>query len=239
MAVLTCFGRRATRLTPSDVARLIETSPASARRSLLTLEELGYLESDGKRFQLASKTLLVAHAYLSSKPLPSLAQPLLDTLSERTKESASIAEWLGSDVIIVGRSTARRCLSTGLGVGSRLPGYCSSLGRSLLAGLPPVQARRRIRAMDRVALTDRTVVDADLLEAMVARCRQLGYSSSDGEIEAAVRSMSVPIRAAGGETIAAMSISVRADRMTLVEFEQAFLPLLKRCRDQLEARLNG
>jgi IclR family pca regulon transcriptional regulator len=83
------------------------------------------------------------------------------------------------------------------------------------------------------------VVDVDAIDAMVARCRQSGHSSSDGEIEAAVRSMSVPIRAAGGETIAAMSISVRADRMTLVEFERTFLPLLKKCRDQLEARLNG
>lgn len=239
MAVLTCFGRRTARLTPSDVARLIDTSPASARRSLVTLEALGYLESDGKRFHLASKALLIAHAYLSSKPLPSMAQPLLDTLSERTKESASIGEWLGNDIIIVGRSTARRCLSTGLGVGSRLPGYCSALGRALLAGLPPAQAQRRIRMMDRVALTERTVVEVRLLDEMVARCRDLGHSLSDGEIETAVRSMAVPVRAPSGEPMAAMSISVRADRMTLSDFEAAFLPLLKRCRDQLESRLNG
>lgn len=238
LAVLTCFGRQATRLTPSDVARLIGTSPASARRSLVTLLALGYLESDGKRFQLASKVLLIAHAYLSSRRLPAMAQPLLDTLSERTRESASIGQWLGDDVIIVGRSTARRCLSTGLGVGSRLPGYCSALGRALLSGLPAAQAERRIRAMDRQKLTERTGGSLAVLAGMVDRCRQSGYSVSDGEIEAAVRSMAVPIRDEDGAVVAAMSISVRADRMPMHEFERAFAPLLKKSRDDLESRLN-
>lgn len=237
MAVLTCFGRQSARLTPSEVARLVGTSPASARRSLVTLQALGYLESDGKRFQPAPKVLLVAHAFLSSRPLPSIAQPLLDTLSERTKESASIGQWLGNDVIIVGRSTAKRCLSTGLGVGSRLPGYCSALGRALLGGLPPAESRRRLRLMDRQPLTGRTVVGMEALDAQLARCRELGYASSDGEIEAAVRSIAVPFRDSAGRTVAAMSLSVRADRMTLAEFEGAMVPLLKKCRDQLEARL--
>lgn len=122
---------------------------------------------------------------------------------------------------------------------SRLPGYCSALGRALLAGLAPAQAQRRIRMMDRVALTERTVVDVKVLDEMVTRCRDLGHSLSDGEIETAVRSMAVPIRTSSGEPMAAMSISVRADRMTFADFEAAFLPRLKRCRDQLASRLNS
>src|SRR5215469_18823154 len=88
LAVLTCFGRQYSRLTLSDVARLTEVSPASARRSLLTLQTLGYLDSDGKHFWMLPRALLVAHAFLASRPTPSLAQPLLDALSERTRESA-------------------------------------------------------------------------------------------------------------------------------------------------------
>ena len=113
--VLTCFGRQHSRLTLSEVARLTGMSPASARRSLLTLHQLGYLDSDGKRFWVQPRALLVAHAYLSSRPMPSLAQPLLDALSERTRESASLGQLQGDDAIIVARSTARRSLSTGLG----------------------------------------------------------------------------------------------------------------------------
>jgi IclR family pca regulon transcriptional regulator len=154
--VLTCFGRDAAKLTLSEVARLTGRAPASARRSLHTLLALGYLESDGKRFWVAPRALLVAHAYLSSRPTPQLAQPLLDALSERTRESASLGKLLDDDVIIIARSTARRSLSTGLGIGSRLPAYCSAIGRVLLAGLPPAEAARRGRALERGARTPRT-----------------------------------------------------------------------------------
>jgi IclR family pca regulon transcriptional regulator len=167
----------------SEVARLTQSSPASARRSLLTLQALGYLESDGKRFWMLPKALLVAHAYLASRPTPSLAQPLLDALSERTRESASLAMLLGDDAIIIARSTARRSLSTGLGIGSRLPAYCAALGRVLLAGLPPAEAARRVRAMPRPSLTARTVTDAGEVLALIDRCREEGYASNDGELE--------------------------------------------------------
>lgn len=239
MDVLTCFNRKSSRLTLSEVARCIDVSRASARRSLLTLHALEFLQSDGKYFWPSPKVLLVAHAYLTSMRLPSLAQPFLDALSERTKESSSIGQWLGDDAILVCRSTARRCLSTGMGVGSRLPGFCSSLGRSLLAGLPPAEAATRIRSMKRSAFTERTIVHDDEIIRIVDMCRARGYSSNDGEIELGVRSLAVPLRERSGQTVAAISISIRAERMTFLEFEESCLPLLRRTRDQLESHLNA
>jgi len=235
--VLTCFGRQHSRLTVSEVARLTSSSPASARRSLLTLHALGYLDSDGKRFWMLPKVLLVAHAYLASRPTPSLAQPLLDALSERTRESASLGKLLGDDAIIIARSTARRSLSTGLGIGSRLPAYCSALGRVLLASLPPAEAERRVRAMPRHALTARTVFEADEVLALIERCREEGYAGNDGELELGVRSMAVPVYDRSGATVAAMSIAVRAERMSFVEFRDAFLPALRKARSTLAGRL--
>ncbi len=141
LAVLTCFGRQHSRLNVSEVARLTRSTPASARRSLLTLRALGYLDSDGKRFWLLPKALLVAHAYLASRPEPSVAQPLLDALSERTRESASLALLQDDDAIIIARSTARRSLSTGLGIGSRLPAYCAALGPRLIHILVGIRGR--------------------------------------------------------------------------------------------------
>lgn len=235
--VLTCFGRQHSRLTLSEVARLTGMSPASARRSLLTLHQLGYLDSDGKRFWVQPRALLVAHAYLSSRPMPSLAQPLLDALSERTRESASLGQLQGDDAIIVARSTARRSLSTGLGIGSRLPAYCSALGRVLLAGLPPPAVLARVRGMRRVALTPQTVHSVSRVVELVERCREQGYSTNDGELELGVRSMAVPVRDRSGQVTAAMSIAVRVERMGLSEFRDAFLPMLKRARDTLEGRL--
>lgn len=237
LEVLTCFGREAGKLTLSEVARLTGSSPASARRSLHTLLALGYLESDGKRFWMAPRSLLVAHAYLSSRPTPQLAQPLLDALSERTRESASLGKLLEDDVIIIARSTARRSLSTGLGIGSRLPAYCSALGRVLLASLPPEEAARRVRAMHRVALTPRTVHGADDVLALVRQCREQGWSGNDGELEIGVRSMAAPVVDRDGRTVAGLSISVRAERMTFGEFRAAFLPTLLKARDSLAQRL--
>lgn len=235
--VLTCFGRQHNRLTLSEVARLTGVSPASARRSLLTLQQLGYLDGDGKRFWVQPRALLVAHAYLSSRPMPSLAQPLLDALSERTRESASLGQLLDDDAIIVARSTARRSLSTGLGIGSRLPAYCSALGRVLLAGMPAQDALARIRGMRRVALTPQTIHGVAQVEALVNRCREDGFSTNDGELEIGVRSMAVPVRDREGRVVAAISIAVRVERMGMGEFREAFLPMLNRARDTLELRL--
>lgn len=235
--VLTCFGRQHNRLTLSEVARLTSMSPASARRSLLTLYQLGYLDSDGKRFWVQPRALLVAHAYLSSRPMPSLAQPLLDALSERTRESASLGQLLDDDAIIVARSTARRSLSTGLGIGSRLPAYCSALGRVLLAGMPAQDALARIRDMRRVALTPQTIHSVAQVVELVDRCREDGFSTNDGELEIGVRSMAVPVRDRRGLVVAAISIAVRVERMGMGEFRDAFLPMLNRARDTLEVRL--
>lgn len=235
--VLTCFGRQHSRLTLSEVARLTGMSPASARRSLLTLHQLGYLDGDGKRFWVQPRALLVAHAYLSSRPMPSLAQPLLDALSERTRESASLGQLQDDDAIIVARSTARRSLSTGLGIGSRLPAYCSALGRVLLAGMPAQEALARVRGMRRVALTPQTIHSVAQVVELVDRCRQDGFSTNDGELEIGVRSMAVPVRDRTGQVVAAISIAVRVERMGMGEFRDAFLPMLNRARDTLESRL--
>lgn len=204
---------------------------------MLTLYQLGYLDSDGKRFWVQPRALLVAHAYLSSRPMPSLAQPLLDALSERTRESASLGQLLDDDAIIVARSTARRSLSTGLGIGSRLPAYCSALGRVLLAGMPAQDALARIRDMRRVALTPQTIHSVAQVVELVDRCREDGFSTNDGELEIGVRSMAVPVRDRRGLVVAAISIAVRVERMGMGEFRDAFLPMLNRARDTLEVRL--
>ncbi len=237
LETLTCFGRRQTRLTLSEVALLTGSSPASARRSLLTLQTLGYLDSDGKHFWMLPRALLVAHAYLASRPLPALAQPLLDALSEGTRESASLGTLLDDDAIIIARSTARRSLSTGLGIGSRLPVYCSAMGRVLLASMAPQEAEHRVRHMDRPRLTPLTETDPVKVMDLISQCRADGYSTNDGELEVGVRSMAVPVHDRLGQFVGAMSIAVRAERMTMAEFRDAFLPTLQRARVTLADRL--
>jgi IclR family pca regulon transcriptional regulator len=237
LEVLCAFSRKHNRLTVSEMALLTGTSPASARRSLLTLQSLGFLQGDGKYFWMAPKSLLVAHAYLSSRPTPSLAQPLLDALSERSRQSASIAQLLDTDAIIIARSTARRSLSTGLGIGSRLPAYCSAVGRVLLASLPPDEVQRRLRASRLEKLTPHTIVKLPELTARIDGVRKLGYSNNDEELEVGVRSLAVPVFNREGATVAALSISVRAERIASDDFRELVLPLLRRAQTQLAKTL--
>jgi IclR family transcriptional regulator, pca regulon regulatory protein len=235
--VLTCFGRKHGRLTLSEVARLTGASPASARRALHTLASLGFLDTDGKRFWMTSRSLLIAHAFLASQPMVSLAQPLLDRLAERTRESASLAHLLDDDAIIVARATARRTLSTGLGIGSRLPAHASALGRMLLAGLEPDAVSSRVRAMSLVALTPATPVSAAQVVAIVDRCRTSGHAECDNELEVGVRSLAVALHHPSGSTVAAMSIAVRAERMSMQVFRSELLPELIHARDRLARML--
>ncbi|MDB5817661.1 MAG: transcriptional regulator, IclR family [Rhizobacter sp.] len=235
--VLTCFDRAHPKLTVSEAARRTGVSPASARRSLLTLQGLGYLAHDGKRFWLLPRVLLVANAYLASRPTPNLVQPLLDSLSERTRESASIAQLMDDQSIIIARSTARRSLTVGLRIGSTLPAHCSATGRVLLAALPPEEAALRVHRMTLSSLTPRTLTTPQAVLEQIAICRRDGHSVCDGELELEVRSMAVPVANRSGIVIGALSIAVRADRMDVDELRRTFLPALRRAQARLKDQL--
>jgi len=210
LRLLEAFDAAHARMTVSEAARAVDLSPASARRCLLTLCELGYLRSDGKHYWMDHGALRVSYAYAASTRLPRLFQPALDALSERSRDSASLAVLHGDRVLIAARSTARRTLRVGLSVGSQLP------VRSLLAG----------RALER--FTSRTVAGVRELLKELAASRERGYTACDEEIELGVRSIAVPVFDREGGVAAAMTISTRAERMTVAEMARAYLPALLR-----------
>lgn len=233
LQVLLCFDRKHARLNLSDVARLTGYTPAAARRFLMTLKELDYLHSDGKWFWVAPRTLLLARPYLTSRAAPQVAQPILDKLADRTRQSASLGVLLDNEVLIIARSTGRRTLSTGLGIGSRLPVFCSALGRAMLSRLSVEEARDRLAAAPMGQWTPKTVDNlASALES-VERCRRLGWGECDEELELGVRSIAIPISNASDRTIAALSLSVRAERMTMDAFRVAHLAAIEEARDEL------
>lgn len=226
LRLVEAFDSAHTRMTVTEAARSVAISLASARRCLLTLCRLGYMQTDGKYYWLGHGALRIAYAYAASTRLPRLLQPALDALSERSRESASLAVLHDNAAVIAARSTARRTMRVGLGVGSRLPLYCSSAGRALLAALPREQAQTLMCSMPLVQLTPRTVTEVGKLHKLLQACRQQGYSACDEEIELGVRSIAVPILNQAGATIAAMTISTRAERMTLGEMVAEYLPAL-------------
>lgn len=227
LAVMEAFAQSRAPMTLSEAARITGHSKPSVRRSLHTLCRLGFAVQAGRTFSLAPRALRLAHAYVASDPLTRLAQPVLESASERLRESTSLAVLDYQDSVIVARATHRRSLSAGLSVGARLPVYCSATGRVLLAGRPRDEAEFLLSRMSRPALTPRTVTRLRDVLREVQAARQHGYSVADEELEAGLLSIAVPVRAGGGAVVAALSVAVSSGRLSREQLEQRMLPTLQ------------
>ncbi|MCK9512170.1 MAG: helix-turn-helix domain-containing protein [Pigmentiphaga sp.] len=237
LRILEVFDSRHTRVTVAEAARQVGLSRASARRCLLTLAALGYVETDGKRYWLGHGALRLAYAYVSSTRLPRLIQPVLDALCERNRDSASLAVLFDAAAVIAARATARRTMRIGLVVGSRLPLHCSAAGRVLLAGLPEAQAAALLLKQELRPFTANTVTELSSLATLLVECRANGYALCNEEIELGVRSIGVPLFDAAGTVLAALTISTRAERMTSGEMVQTYFPMLKAQQEWVRTRL--
>jgi IclR family transcriptional regulator, pca regulon regulatory protein len=226
MAVIQVFSREHPALTLSEVARLTNTTRATARRILLTLEKLGHVRTDGKLFTLTPRVLSLGWAYLASLNLPELAQPLMEDLVERTKESCSMATLDPPDIVYVARVPTRRIMTITLGVGARLPAHATSMGRVLLAGLPDDELERFLDETPLERFTEMTITDPAVLREAVAEVRDQGWAFVDQELEIGLRSVAAPVTSPAGRTVASVNVSAAAQRVSSDEFRGRFLPLL-------------
>jgi IclR family transcriptional regulator, pca regulon regulatory protein len=231
LRVVEAFGDAASRLSISEVAKLTGLDRATARRCLLTLSELGYAHYDGKFFTLTPKVLRLGQSYLAGAPLARIVQPFLDALSDEAGQSASVSVLDGTDIIYVGRAAQRRVMSISLSAGSRLPAYCASMGRIMLAALPERDAEALLRQSALQAKTEHTKVDVHEIMAELATARSQGYAIIDQELEVGLRSIAVPLVGKRGRVEAALNIGAAAigdnpDRMA----ELYLIPLRRTAR---------
>ena len=234
LAVIECFDAGHDRLTIADVARATDLSRAAARRCLLTLTSIGYAEFDGKFFRLTPRVLRLGYAWLSSTALPKLVQPFLERLSEETHESSSASLLDGHEIVYIARSAQRRIMSVGLSVGSRLPAFCTSMGRVLLAALDPEEARVRILAGSPSPLTPHTVTEIEPLMAKLAEVRVQGHAIVDQELELGLVSLAMPLVNGRGQVAAAFNLSVQSQRVAGDEIETNLLPRMRAMQKLLQ-----
>lgn len=237
--VIRSFNAAAPRQTLSDISKRSGLSRAGARRILLTLQTLGYVSSDGKLFSLTPRILDLGFAYLSSMPIWNLAEPVMESLAERLKESCSAAVLDGCDIVYVLRVPTHKIMSISLGVGSRLPAFCTSMGRVLLAALPEGELRQRLERSDRTALTRHTVCDIDMLAEQIATVRTQGWCLVDQELEEGLVSMAAPITNQAGQTVAALNVSGQANRTDARHMRRTTLPALLASAQTLSSMLAG
>ena len=238
LAVICCFSAESPRLTLSEVARQTGLSRAAARRSLITLQTLGYVGSDGRQFYLTPRVLTLGYSYLSSLSLADVAQAHLSDLANEVHESCSASVLDGFDIVYVARAATKRIMTISLSVGTRLPAYATSMGRVLLAALPCDGLDAYLDAATLAPLTVRTIIDQDRLRTEVERSRTRGWCLVDQELEDdGVRSIAVPVHDSAGRVVAAVNTSAHATRVPLTTLQKIFLPKLRDCAAAIDAEL--
>lgn len=228
LAVIQAFSQRKRQLTVSQISSKTGFSRAAVRRCLYTLSRLGFAGSDDSRhFYLRARVLELGHSYISSMPLAAAAQPILEHVSRVLHESCSIATLDGSDIIYIARANVTRIMAIDLGVGSRLPAFCTSMGRVLLADLAPEKLEEYFARVQFRQFTDRTVTNAEKLRQILRLVQRNGYSIVDQELELGLRSLAVPLRNPNGEVVAALNVGTHAQRVSIQELQTKFFKQLQ------------
>ena len=228
LAVIRAFSDQRRSLTMAQISHKTGIPRAAVGRCLNTLRQLGYVEVDGRAWSLGPKVLTLGYSYLSSTPLTVSTLPYLNRISRALNESCSMAVLDEHEVLYVVRAATSRIMSVALNTGSRLPAYCTSLGRVMLAHMEPEELDRYFAAVTLKAYTDKTVVSEKRLRAILAQVREDGHAIVDEELELGLRSIAVPVRGASGTVMAALNVSGQAARIRVGEMRAAYLPELER-----------
>lgn len=221
-------------LTLTEMAEKAGLTRAGARRFLLTLVASGYAVQDGRKFLLSPRLISVARSWLSGSSLWTFAEPFMRTVSQTLNESCSAAILADEDVVYVARVAGRRIVSVGLHVGTRLPAYCTSMGRVLLSDLPTDELEKYLADATIRSNTPKTITDRTTLARLIGKAREDGYAVVDEELELGLRSIAVPIRNRSGRMEAAINVSTQSARISISGMEQEFLPHLREAAAAIE-----
>ena len=227
--VLRCFQAQRPEMPLSEVATATGLARPTARRILLTMQELGYVAAAERGFRLTPRVLELGMAYIGSQGLWDIARPHLERLVAQTHESSSMAQLDGSDIVYVARVAVPKIISLSVTVGTRFPASATSQGKVLLAALSPVELRGVLAQPGRSGITTRrklVLEDLEDLEVELAQIRARGWALADEELAAGVRSVAAPVRDGTGSVIAAMNVTVHAAETSVSTLTEQHLPHL-------------
>lgn len=221
--------------TMADVARAAGLDRAGARRLLLTLQALGYVRLDGRHFSLAPRVLGLGYHYLSALPFWNVAQPVLEEVVAEVGETCSIGVLDGDEIVFVLRVPSRRLLSFDPSIGSRVPAYVHSIGRTLLAALPDAELDAYLARVKPEPLTPHTVADPVQLRTELARDRDRGWSYVSEQYELGMCGIAVPVIDRDGRAVAAVNVSMIHDASAERRALEDVLPRLRMATRRLSA----
>lgn len=229
--VLTCFGPTAMELTVSDVATRTSLARPTARRLLLTLEQLGYVHSDDGVYSLTTRVLELGTATIAAQGAWDLARPHLVELVRHTGESSSMSQLDGSDIVYTARVPVAKIIALSVHIGTRFPAVATSMGHVLLADLEPDALAHALRQPSRSGMIPRVVPSSRELDRILKETRDRGWAMSDERLSLGIRSIAAPVRDAAGHAKAAMNVTVHAAETSVATLTKEYLPMLLRAAE--------
>jgi IclR family transcriptional regulator, pca regulon regulatory protein len=207
LAVLECFDATHSEMTLSEIARRVDVTPAAARRSLITLMELGYVGQTGKRFHLKPRIMALGSAFYYAARVDELLQPDLRRIVDAFGDASSVGTLDGHDVIYIAHVSVQRARRASAVAGARYPAFATSIGRMILAGLPDDRLDAWLARLCPVALTSRTCIDKARLRDEILTAREQGFATTVDQLDYGITALAVPIRNVDGRTVAALNTS--------------------------------
>ena len=210
-----------------ELGRITGLSRAAIRRVLITLEMLGYVERSRQVFRLRTQVLRLGFSYLASSSVVEAAQPILERIAEQIHESSSMSMLDGGQIVYVARCSASRVMAAGLSVGSRLPAYCTSMGRVLLAALAPEELDSYLGNLKPKAFTKKTITSIPRLKKAILEAGRMRFAVVDEELEAGLRSIAVPVVTRNNRVVAAINVGTHTSRIGQEALMKKCLPVLE------------
>jgi IclR family pca regulon transcriptional regulator len=232
--VLTCFDSERREMTLAEIASATGLARPTARRLLLTLEELGYVRARRGAYALTPQVLRLGNAYASSLGLWEMARPHLEALVAKTGESSSMSQLDGSDIVYIARVSVPKLIALRVDIGTKFPAVVTSQGKVLLAALDP-QERAQVLAVPSRSGHQPSDVDPGGLDEELRAVRARGWAMADEELARGVRSIAVPVRDGEGAVRAAMNVTVHAAETPIEQLTQDYLPLLMQTASNVSA----
>jgi IclR family transcriptional regulator, pca regulon regulatory protein len=237
LAVIAAFDQEQPTLSVSEIALATAMTRAAARRHLITLERLGYLHFDGKRYAMTPKVLRLSQSYWHSTRLPALLGAHVHRLAHALGGASTLSVFEGADVVSVRAATDGTVLSPSLQPGARLPAHCTANGRVLLCAMDDMSRNALLDTPTFKRLTPKTIVNRERINIEIARCKTLGYAVTDQEYEMGMRALAVPIKNQRGETVAALNIIRNAAQHDSADFVAQCLPALLHVQAEVRTQI--
>lgn len=242
LSILRCFSPERSVLGIAEIADLTGMSRSTTHRYVITLEALGYLEQGvSRKYRLGLRVTDLGMAALNSTGLREPSRPYLEELRQRTSFTASLSVLDGQEILYVerARSFRRGQHKIGLNVrlGSRLPAYCTSMGKVLLANLSEVERKELIADMILLRRGPNSVITKKALRAQLERVFEEGIAVNDEELLSGLVSIACPVWGESGEVVAAINLAAHTSMISVGEMVDRLSPHLLVAADNISARL--